>query len=124
MTEHENVRLIKEHFAAFGRGDVKSALGIVAENVDWQSPVTRSQPEEITWAAPRHSREEVLQFFQELADKVQPEKFEIIGFIAQDDKVVVEGAMSMIGSWCSLCATAKSYDIVITTILQMWQQRF
>ena len=47
--------------------------------------------EEITWAAPRHSREEVLEFFHELADKVQPEKFEIIEFIAQGDKVVVAG---------------------------------
>jgi ketosteroid isomerase-like protein len=105
MAEHENVRLIKEHFAAFGRGDVKSALGIVAENVDWQSPVTRSQPEEITWAAPRHSREEVLQFFQELADKVQPEKFEIIGFIAQDDKVVVEGRNKGL-----IKSTGRSYE--------------
>jgi hypothetical protein len=91
MTELENVQIIKEHFAAFGRGDVQSALSIVAENVDWQSPVTRTQPEEITWAAPCHNREEVIQFFQKLADKVQPEKFEIIGFIAQGDKVVVEG---------------------------------
>ena len=91
MTELENVQIIKEHFAAFGRGDVQSALSIVAENVDWQSPVTQTQSDEITWAVPRHSREEVVQFFRELADKVQPEKFEIIEFIAQGDKVVVEG---------------------------------
>ena len=54
MTELENVQIIKEHFAAFGRGDVQSALNIVAENVDWQSPVTRTQPEEITWGL-RHA---------------------------------------------------------------------
>jgi len=91
MTELKNVQTIKEHFEAFGRGDMQSALSIVAEDVDWQSPVTRTQPKEITWAAPRHNREEVIQFFKELADKVQPEKFEVIGFIAQGDKVVVEG---------------------------------
>jgi ketosteroid isomerase-like protein len=91
MTEHENIQLIKEHFAAFGRGDIQSALSIVEKSVDWQSPVTQTQSEEITWAVPRHSREEVVQFFQELADKVQPEKFEIIDFIAHGDKVVVEG---------------------------------
>ena len=90
-TEYNNVRLIKEHFAAFGRGDVESAVSLVADNVDWQSPVTRTQPEEITWAAPRHNQEEVVQFFQELAYKVQPEEFEIIGFVAQGDQVVVEG---------------------------------
>ena len=52
MTEHENIQLIKEHFAAFGRGDIQSALSIVAKNVDWQSPVTQTQSEEITWAVP------------------------------------------------------------------------
>ena len=91
ITEDSNLQIIKEHFAAFGRGDIESAVSMVAENVDWQSPVTRTQPEIITWAAPRHNQEEVMQFFQELAYKVQPEEFEIKGFIAQGDQVVVEG---------------------------------
>ena len=91
MTENKNIQLIKEHFASFGRGDLDSALEMVAEIVDWQSPVTRSYPKEITWAKPRKSREEVKQFFQEMADRVQPEKFEIFGFIAMGNKVVVEG---------------------------------
>ena len=89
--EENNVQFIKEHFTAFGRGDVESAVNMVAGNVDWQSPVSRTQPEEITWAAPRHNQEEVKEFFRELASKVQPEGFEIIGFIAQGDQVVVEG---------------------------------
>ena len=105
MEEQNNIQLIKDHFAAFGRGDLQSALNMVADNVDWQSPVTRSQPTEITWAVPRHSREEVMQFFKELADKVQPEKFEIIGFIAQGDKVVVEGSNKG-----KIKSTGKSYE--------------
>jgi len=92
MMEHDNVQIIKEHFAAFGRGDIQHALSLVADNIDWQSPVTRSQVEKIAWATPRHSREEVMQFFKDLADNVQPEEFEITGFISQDDKVVVEGS--------------------------------
>ena len=105
MMEHDNIQLIKEHFAAFGRGDIQSALSIVDDNVDWQSPVTRTHPEEITWAAPRHSREEVMQFFKELADKVQPGKFEIIGFIVQGDKVVVEGSNAGV-----IKSTGSSYE--------------
>ena len=70
MIEHDNIQLIKEHFAAFGQGDIQKALSLVADNVDWQSPVTRTQPEEITWAAPRHSREEVMQFFQDLNNRL------------------------------------------------------
>ena len=105
MEDHNNIQIIKEHFAAFGRGDLQSALNMVADTVDWQSPVTRSQPTEITWAVPRYTREEVGQFFQELSEKVQPEKFEITGFIAQDDKVVVEGRNKG-----KIKSTGKSYE--------------
>ena len=114
--EEKNVQFIKEHFAAFGRGDVESAVSMVAGNVDWQSPVSRTQPEEITWAAPRHNQEEVKQFFRELASKVQPEGFEIIGFIAQGDQVVVEGR-----NRGQVKSTGKSYEhdwIMVFTILE------
>ena len=90
-TEQENVQLIKELFAAFARGDVQSALALVAEDVDWQSPVTRTQSKEISWALPRHSREQVARFFQELAERVAPEPFEVSAVIAEGDRVVVEG---------------------------------
>ena len=115
-TEYDNVQLIKEHFAAFGRGDVESAVSMVADNVDWQSPVTRTQPEEITWATPRHNQKEVMQFFQELAYKVQPEELEIIGFIAQGDQVVVEGRN--IGQ---IKSTGQKYEhnwVMVFTILK------
>ena len=116
IAEEKNVQLIKDHFAAFGRGDVKSAISMIAENVDWQSPVTRTQPEEITWAAPRHNRQDVVQFFQELASKVQPEGFEILGFIAQGDQVVVEGR-----NRGRIKATGFSYEhdwVMVFTVLK------
>lgn len=91
MSTEENVLLIQNLFAAFGRGDIPSALNLLAYDVDWQSPVTRSPHRMITWSAPRRGREEVAQFFQEMGQKSQPERFEIIGFTAQDDRVVVEG---------------------------------
>jgi len=105
MNEHENVQLIKEHFAAFGRGDVGGALALVAEDVDWQSPVTRSYPVEITWAIPRHTREQVAQFFQELAEKVQPEQMDIVTIVAQGESVVVEGR-----NRGRVRATGRSYE--------------
>jgi len=40
MNEQENVRLLKQHFEAFGRGDLPDALDFVADDVDWQSPET------------------------------------------------------------------------------------
>jgi hypothetical protein len=105
MSENENVMLIKELFAAFGRGDMQSALSMLSEDVDWQSPVTRTGHQEITWSAPRHGLNEVAMFFQEMGSKTQPEKFEIIGFTAQDDKVVVEGSNKG-----KIRSTGRSYE--------------
>jgi steroid delta-isomerase-like uncharacterized protein len=92
MNEPENIQLVKDHLTAFGRGDLKSALAIVAEDVDWQSPATQTYPAEISWASPRYTREQVADFFQELGEKVQTERFDITAIIAQGERVVVEGS--------------------------------
>ena len=134
MIEHENMMLIKEHFAAFGRGDFQQALSMVAENVDWQSPVTRTPPKEITWAAPCHSREEVMQFFRSCPIKFSPKSLKSLDLYPRTIKLWLKAVikersgrpdliMSTIGSWFSLYAMAKSSDTVITMIQQMWHQR-
>lgn len=89
--EKENLKVVRAMFAAFDEGNIQAGLNIYSENVDFQSPVTRTTPHEITWAKPRHSRGEVAEYFKELFEKVQPERLETIWFTAQDDRVVVEG---------------------------------
>ncbi|MFQ6050640.1 MAG: nuclear transport factor 2 family protein [Candidatus Hydrothermarchaeota archaeon] len=91
MKEQENVQLVKKHFAAFEQGNLPAALNMLAEDIDFQSPVTRNPSVEISWARPRHGREEVAAFFKELLDKVQPERMEMMEFTAQGDRVIVEG---------------------------------
>lgn len=91
MNEQENLQVVKQHFAAFDQGDLPAALNMLAVNVDWMSPVTRTEQREISWAKPRHSREEVATFFNELFEKVQPDRMETLAFTAQDDRVIVEG---------------------------------
>jgi steroid delta-isomerase-like uncharacterized protein len=91
MNEKENVRVVQQWFMAFGQGDLPAIVNTVAEDVDWQSPVRRTEPGELSWAKPRHSRDEVALYFKELREKVQPEKLEAFQFTAQDDRVVVEG---------------------------------
>ena len=91
MNEQENVQVVQKLFAAFGQANIPSALDILAEDVDWQSPVRRSPPSEISWAKPRHGRAEVAKFFTELSEKMQIELMETLEFTAQGDRVVVEG---------------------------------
>ena len=40
MNEKENVLVAKRFFEATARGDLATVQDIMAENVDWQSPVT------------------------------------------------------------------------------------
>ena len=89
--EEENVKLIQQMFAAFDRGDIPAVLGMVAEDADWQSPVTRAVSKEVPWAKPRHGRDELATFFQELREHMQPERLEPLAYTAQGDRVVVEG---------------------------------
>ncbi len=56
--------------AALGQGNLMAALDTFAEDVDFQSPVTRTKPAEISSLKPRHGREKVAAFFKELLEKV------------------------------------------------------
>ena len=103
--EQENLEVVQKMFTAFGEGKIQEGLNIYSQDVDFQSPVTRAYPPEITWAKPRHSREQVAEYFKELFEKVQPERLETIWFTTQDDRVVVEGKnRGMVKS------TGKSYE--------------
>jgi steroid delta-isomerase-like uncharacterized protein len=91
MKEQENVQVVQRMFAAFGQRNLPAALDTLAEDVYWQSPITRTVSREISWARPRHGREQVAAFFKELFDAVEPERLETLQFTAQGDRVIVEG---------------------------------
>lgn len=91
MKEQENVQVVQQMFAAFGQRDLQAVLHTLAEDVYWQSPVTRAVSKQILWARPRHGREQVATFFKELFEGVQPERLEPLQFTAQGDRVIVEG---------------------------------
>jgi uncharacterized protein len=87
----DNVTLVKRFFATLERGDLPGVMGFVGEEVDWQSPVTRTHPPEIPWSSVRKTKQEVAAFFKELGQNVKPEGFELLKMSSQDDRVVVEG---------------------------------
>ena len=89
--EQENVQIVQQMFAGFDQRNLQAVLDTLAEDVYWQSPVTRAVSKEISWARPRHGREQVATFFKDLFEGVQPERLETLQFTAQDDRVIVEG---------------------------------
>ena len=87
MSEQDNVRIEKEMFAAFGRGDIPAVLGLLTEDIEWRL----AGPTEVTAAGPRRGRDQVAEVFKVLGETSEFEVFEPQEYIAQGDKVVVLG---------------------------------
>ncbi len=88
MTEQDNLRIVQEGYAAFGRGDVATALANYADDIDWAMP---GSPEIFPYAGKRRGREQVSQFYSTFAETEEVEQMELQDFIAQGDKVLVFG---------------------------------
>ena len=86
--EAENVALVQSLYAAFGRGDMETLFGALADDIEWILP---GPPEVIPFAGTHRGREAVIQFFMTLSKTVQFETLEPYEFLAQGDKVVVLG---------------------------------
>jgi len=88
MSEQQNLRIVQEGYAAFGRGDIAAALSNYAEDVDWAMP---GSPEIFPYAGPRHGIDQVAQFYITFAQTEEVEQMDLQDFIAQGDKVLVFG---------------------------------
>ena len=87
MSEPENVRVIREVYAAFGAGDVPRLLGFVDPEVVWEEPETPGVP----WAGTRRGLKGVESFFADVAAVAEVETFEPWELLAEGDRVVVLG---------------------------------
>lgn len=87
MSERENIEVIKDAYAAFGRGDVAAILASLTDDVEWELP----GPAEIAYAGLRHGRDGAAEFFRLLAQSDEVQAFEPRRFLAEGDTVVVLG---------------------------------
>lgn len=101
MGEQENTNLIKEVYAAFGRGDVPGILGMLTDDIEWNHP----RPDQIPWGGQRVGHEEVTGFFVALGQTIDVEQFEPQRFHADGDTVIVFGRERMRAK-----ATGRNYD--------------
>lgn len=116
MNEKENVQVVQEMYAAFAQRYIPAVLETLSDDVEWQSPVTGTKPDEISWSKPRKGRDQVAVFFKELGEKVQPERLEPLEITAQGDRVVVEGK-----NRGTVRSTGKPYEhdwVMVFTIRQ------
>jgi ketosteroid isomerase-like protein len=89
MIEEQNTRVVREAYAAFGRGDVQSLLASFDDNIVWK-PVTGAG-QQVPTAGERKGKVSVGEFFAIVAKHINFERFEPREFVAQGDKVVALG---------------------------------
>ena len=86
MSIKENVRVVKDFFAAMGSGDKQALLALVAEDIEWIIP---GEGWPLAGTHRGHARlAEVLQKASDEAEMTYPEPPE---FVAQGDRVLVVG---------------------------------
>jgi len=89
MSEQENVGVVQQIYAAFGRGDIPAILNLLANNAE----ITHQGPPDILpWAHTYRGREGWAQFFKDLAEILEPLKFEPRDYVAQGERVVAFGS--------------------------------
>ena len=87
MSEPENLEVIRNVYAAFGRGDLEGILARLDPQVSWRTP----GPPDLPTAGLRHGVAAVREFFGLLLNTLDIQDFRPADFLAQDDKVVVLG---------------------------------
>jgi len=89
MSEADNIKVIQEAYAAFGRGDVQAILDRLDENIVWQGVYGAAS--NVPMAGERRGKPAVAEFFKLVATHVNFTTFEPKEFVATGDKVVTLG---------------------------------
>jgi ketosteroid isomerase-like protein len=92
MSEAQNTQVIKDAYAAFQRGDVKTILDSLDDNVVWQGVIGTEGV--LPQSGVRQGRAAVAEFFKQVADTTDFTEFTPQTFVAQGDIVVALGRYS------------------------------
>ena len=89
MSTQESLEVVKEGYAAFGRGDIAGLLTLMADDVEWTSPGTG-----LPMSGTYRGVEGVANFFQKLAAEIEILSFQPREFVADGERVLVLGSQS------------------------------
>jgi ketosteroid isomerase-like protein len=98
----DKVKLIKDCFDAFARGDVAYIVARVSNDVDWRGDATA----EIPYAGIYKGPQGVGQFFSRMADAVDVKSWEPKRVVVAEDGVLATGAWS-----AAVKSTGRSFAI-------------
>jgi len=104
----ENVQVVKQFYAALGKGNIPGVLDLLAEDVEWEMPHPR---EIVPFGGIWRGREEVGKFFAVTHEYTEFKKVELREYIAQNNKVVVLGYTKVL-----VRANQREYDNELVAI--------
>jgi hypothetical protein len=87
MSNQTNTQIVQQIYADFGQGNIPAILDRLVDDVVWIQPGAPDIP----WAGTQTSKDQVLGFFQKLAESANIEQFEPRQFISEGDTVVAIG---------------------------------
>ena len=86
MSIEENIQIVKDFFAAIGRGDKQGLLALFAEDIEWIIP-----GEDWPLAGTHRGHAGLAEVLQKASDEVETSYPEPPEFVAQGDRVLVVG---------------------------------
>ncbi len=89
MQEAQNVTVVQEAYAAFGRGDVQGILDRLDDGIVWKGVYGAAA--HVPTAGERRGKAAVKEFFGLVASTVKFSRFEPKEFVASGDKVIALG---------------------------------
>jgi ketosteroid isomerase-like protein len=103
MNEAQNTQVVQEAYAAFGRGDITALLGYMTDDIQWQPVIGTAA--HVPFSGERRGKNEVAEFFRQVAATEEFQQFEPREFVAQSDKVVAIGHYRAVTK-----LTSRSFD--------------
>jgi ketosteroid isomerase-like protein len=89
MTTEKNVQIVKDFFAAMGRGDTQAVRALAAEDIEWIIP-----GEDWPLAGIRRGHAGLANLLQTASETIETSFMELREFVAQGDRVMVVGFAS------------------------------
>jgi uncharacterized protein len=82
-----NLEIVKQAYSSFAQGNIPAILDVLSDNIEWELPASAN----VNFAGTFKGKEQVLHFFQSIAEENEFKEFTPEKFLADGNDVVVLG---------------------------------
>jgi ketosteroid isomerase-like protein len=111
MSETDNIKVVQDAYAAFGRGDVQGILDRLDDGIVWKGVYGAGS--QVPMAGERRGKAAVTEFFKQVGAHVNFSRFEPREFVATGNKVVT------LGHYTAKTSAGKDFDSDFAMVFTM-----